>query len=346
MKFLKISKKASEETRKLLKANIIGTPSQSMVYQHRQVEEKLNHIKDPYYVSLYLRNGLVGTCCFCKREVLENDEPITAFYIRYFTFRDSFRSDARKKVHQSRNNLLKKEIGELLNGREFDQKKPHIYYAYIDPDNIRSLNLTQEFDFDAVGMFHTVFFSRFFPKKSRHVSRLKEDEKLQISEWLKRAYGNHHFFSDENIFYQNGYYVLKSKGEIVAGIQATAEKWGIYELPGSNGKLLLSIVSKLPILRRLFSKDFQFLSVEAMLCKPGYEQDLETLISDVLARNKVSTAVMCLDPKSREYKVIKSLDCGIMGKMAKEKRLMVIARSLGMERPSGGVTYVSAFDVM
>lgn len=346
MRFLTVSRKASEQIEKLLYTNVIGTPGKSMVYQHQKVAEKLRHIKDPFFVSLSIRNSLVATCCFCKRNIFINGEIVNAFYIRYFTFKTTYRSNARKKIYQPRENLLKKEVNQLLNGQEFGENKPHVYYAYIDPDNLRSLRLTQEFGFEAAGIFHTVFFSRFFPKRSKNVFQLKESERDKIDPWLKSNYRDYQFFCDENVFYQNGYYVIKSKGEIVAGIQATPEKWKIHELPGRNGKLLLSVISKFPLFRRLFHREFSFLSVEAILCKENHEQELERLLSDVLARHKIHTAIMCLDPGSRAYKLVKSLKPGMMRRLAKEKRLQVIVRSQEVGLPADGPTYVSAFDVM
>lgn len=330
----------------MLNNNIIGTPGKSMVYQHQKVNEKLDHIAAPNFVSLSLRDNLLGTCCFCRRQVLVDGESVLAYYIRYFTFKEPFRSDARKKIHQSKDNLLKKEVDQLLQGEAFEEKEPHIYYGYIDPDNVRSMRFAQEFHFEKAGVFHTVFFSRFFPKRHGQVYQLKENDRKNVSQWIKRTYALHQFFCEENIFYKQGYYVIKHKGEIVAGLQAVPEKWRIYELPGKNGRRLLSLVSRFPFLNRLFNKEFDFLSVEAIICKQGHEKDLEALLSDVLARHQVHTAIMCLDPNSREYRIVKSLKPGLISKLADEKRLQAMVRSQGCEKPSDGFIYVSTFDVM
>lgn len=346
MRFIQISKEASPDIKNLLATNIIGTPGSSMVYQHQTVSEKLDHLSEPFFVSLYLRNALVGTCCFCKRQVYLGGELTTAYYIRYFTFKATFRSSARPKVYQPKRSRLKREVEQLLRGEGFNETKPHVYYAYIDPDNIRSLRLTREFDFEPAGLFHTVYFSRFFPRRNKNVIQVHEKEKKLITSWLKKTYSEYQFFGDENIFYRDGYFAIKYKGEIVAGLQAISEKWKIFELPGKNGKMLLSVISRVPLLRRLFNREFKFLSIEAILCKPGHERELEYLLSDVLARHRVNTAILCLDPASSAYKMIKSLKPGAMSRLAAEKRLQVIARYQQMEKPSGQLSYVSAFDVM
>lgn len=271
---------------------------------------------------------------------------VEAYYIRYFTFKNKFRSAPAIAKNPRRPSALKDEIHQLLKGELFGDSNPHLYYAYIDPDNLRSLRLAKDFGFSKAGDFRTVFYSRFFPKRSAFVSRIQPDEEPTVVGLLKDFYGDHHFLSFENVFHLGNYFVYKREGVIVAGIQALSEHWRVLELPGSNGKLLLGVLSRLPLMKRLISKDFRFLSVEAIYCKKGEEDALNTLLEDVLARFQVHSAIFCLDPGSEAYQAMQKLNRGLLGRLSKERSFAVMAKAQEMELELRSPCYVSAFDVM
>lgn len=105
-RYLTISRSPTPELLEILNNNIIGTPGQGMLYQHLQVNSKIELIADPYYVNLTRGGRIAGTCCFCRRDTINNGKKIRAFYVRYFSFKDAFR---RKSIKEK-----KKEFGKAI----------------------------------------------------------------------------------------------------------------------------------------------------------------------------------------------------------------------------------------
>lgn len=347
--FITIKDAPNAEIHELLSRNVLGTPGRSMVYQHQRVDEKLEHLPDARFVSLELRGRILGTACFCRRKVRVGGGMLTAWYIRYFTFRKAWRSIDRGTPSGNKNirSRLKKEIHSLLNGHPLDTPEPHFFYAHVDPDNVRSLRLISDFGFVQAGSFRTVFFSRFFPRKDPHVHQLPADEEPLFRKRIEAIYASHDFLNFENVFYNNGYFVYKSRGKIVAGLQAYPEHWRIHELPGPGGKLLLQLISRLPLVNRLFKRNFHFISVEAIFCETGHEIALERLLEDMLSRFNCYTAIMCLDPASPEYHQVKLLRQGWMSRLTSEKEMCIVIKRNGVKKNGfSGPAYVSSFDVM
>ena len=62
-RLIKVETIPSTELLSLLERNVIGTPGQSMCYQHGTVKEKLSHIASPHFVNLTRAARLIGTSC-------------------------------------------------------------------------------------------------------------------------------------------------------------------------------------------------------------------------------------------------------------------------------------------
>lgn len=335
-----------QSIRELLTQNIIGTPGKSMVYQQLCVSQKLDHIPDPYFLSVRLGQKVVGTSCFIRRPVAVANLKREAFYIRYFAFRNRFRSqnDALERLHKK--SVLRSEVEEVLNGAHFDLTGQPLCYAYVDPGNIRSLRIIMSFGFRNVGSFKTVFFSRFSPVLSSNVESVKGNTKEEVFRLIREAYSKHAFYTEENIGYADGLYVLRKEGKVLAALQANPEHWHVHELPGSRH--LINVVSRVPYVRRLFHRDFRFLSIEGLYVRSGYENTLEELIEGVLALTRRHTAIMCLDPSAPEYDLVRQLDRGFIRHLTNEKELHVMARGPKevLSQIEGMPIYVSAFDNM
>lgn len=340
---LLIERKPGAGVEHLLLDNIVGTPGRSMVYQHLKTGEKLRHIPDPYFVSLVRNKKALATCCFCRRE----SDGRTLFYARYFSFHSALRKRGHKQLDRAgRNSLVREEIHQLLSGTYFDASSENIFYAYLDSDNERSRRLTEEFGFRRVRSFASLVFSRWQPKASPHVYRLSEDEWKALKPELSRFYSDHTFFTTENLFYKGNYFALRENGEIVAGIQANPEEWKVYEMPGISGKVLMKLFPRFKFLRRIFNPHYQFLSIEGVYFRNGYENRLEPLMTHVLNEFGVHSAVLCLDTSSAIYREIKKLDLGLMSRLRKEKLMDIIVKENGgqlidLDRPA----YISCFDV-
>ncbi|WP_421895336.1 hypothetical protein [Marinoscillum sp.] len=345
MRILKIYRGApNKQLRELLNENIIGTPGESLVYQQLMVNPKLDHIKEPVFLTVELGGSVVGACCLVGRTTINTGRNTPCHYIRYFTFRKRFRSQPNPMMRLEKKSVLKDEITEVLSGGVLDTPDNHLFYAYVDPENIRSSRLISSFGFEEVGRFRTVFFSRFFPKRHAKIESIQEREWDSVQAVLRKAYKQHCLFTTENIGFQGGYLGYYENGELIAGLQANSEAWKVHEIPG--GKLLLGLISKIPLIRRLFSKNFRFLSIEGIFYPEGRQKLIETLLEDALARSGRNTAIICLDPKSDLYGQFKQLDQGLIRILSSEKEMAVVAKGANLEELKGHPVYVSGFDNM
>lgn len=355
-KYLNIDRNASGQVVNLLKNNIIGTPGKGMLYRHLKVQQKLDYISSAYFVNLRRKSNLAGTCCLCERNVKNAGVGIDAFYIRYFSFLEVFRlkkASADSGLDGRSKKGIKAEIEEIFSKHPGDPsgQKKTLFYAYVDPDNERSKNICRQFDFRKVGEFNTIVFSRLYPELQKDVHEIQTDELPAIKALLQKEYSSFNFYTEENLNFEDGYFAVKdNKGTVVAGLKAHKEAWEISGMPGVGGKVIMSIVPRIPVINKLFNKNYRFAAVEALYCAPGHEKLLERLLESVLAKYNVTSAVMWLDNSSRIYKTIKSLDLGLLNKINKEVKADVIARFINFEEEEvdnfkNHPVYVSAFDL-
>ncbi len=340
---LLVEREPSAGVTNLLLNNTIGTPGNSMVYRHCKTQVKLQHLPEPYFVSLRKKEAVLATCCFCKRE----EKGTTLFYVRYFSFDEKFRKRGGQYLESpEKNSVIRNDIHQLLSGSYFGQTSPgNIFYAYLDPQNERSRRLTEEFGFRRVGSFASMVFSRLSPRSVASAGALSANEWAAFKEELTAFYRSHRFFTLENLFYQGNYFVLKEHGEIVAGLQANPEEWRVLEMPGIGGKLLMNVFPRFKPLQKIFSPQYRFLSLEGIYYKSGKERALEKLFEHVLHHFGVYSAVICLDTTSPVYRFAKKLDFGLMGMLKKEKLMDVVVKENGPVISTTGPFYISCFDV-
>ncbi len=171
---LKIERKPDKQLMALLEANIIGMPGKSMVYRHSNVREKVKHFSNPYFANLSIGNRLLGSVCFSKRIVYIRGAAQTAFYLRYFTFKEGLRVNNPKKRNKKADSLIRKDVRKLMDGEGLDVEGDLLLYAYVDPKNHRSLRLIREFGFKRISSFRVIPFSRLFPKMDSRVCLVSE----------------------------------------------------------------------------------------------------------------------------------------------------------------------------
>lgn len=344
MRILQLEKgKPNAEILNLLNQNIIGTPGKSLVYQHRKATEKLNFIGGAYFPNVKLGGKIIGAACFIPRSVQINQRHVSAVYIRYFSFRQSFRSASAPIDRLQKSSVLKKEVLQVFEENVLQLPQEHIFYAYVDPGNIRSKRIIEEFGFQEVGTFKTVFFSRFFPRQNQNIRVVSRDF---LSENMSKFHLREQFYFQDYLGYQDGLLAYFHEGEPVAALQANTEHWKVFEIPG--GKNLISWISKIPLINRLFHSDFRFVSLEAVTYQKGFEWAIPDLISHALAQHQRNTAIICLDPKSEIYSLFQKIDRGFIQKITSEKEMAVVARGKGIDLNSIAQfpIYVSGFDNM
>lgn len=334
-KFFTIVKSPTKTLINLLKDNYIGTPGKSMLYRHSEVQKKMDHISDPYYVNLIKGNDILGTCCFCSRDTLNSEKSMSSFYLRYFTFKSFYRTKS-KSVPKSKTkqSAVRREIIELLSGKGIGErgKGNFFHYAYVDPENSRSTLLCSEFGFVPVRKFSTIIFHRMNPKNKIEIEKISEAQVPEMKEKLIFFYKSYNMFSFENLFRSSDYFILRDNGgNIVAGAQATPENWRILELPGISGKIMLNLFSSVPILNKLIKKDYKFITLEGIYVKEGNEAYLEQLFEALLVRYNRNAAMLWLDRDTQLYATIKSINLGILNKLKKEITAHVICKFMDVK---------------
>ncbi|UXP32506.1 hypothetical protein N6H18_00760 [Reichenbachiella agarivorans] len=336
LRIIQTTQTASEEINNFLSKNLIGTPQQSPVYQQLSTRQKLAHIPKAHFATLWKAEQLLSTCCFCEREAILEEQAIKSYYVRYFSLLDQFRIQRRKtNTPRSKNSLIKSEIHEMLTGTGLGSVpgESNIFYAYVDPNNARSALLCEEFGFQPIRQFTTHIIGRVFPKKRVDFKQVstKEDH-IVIRQLLKKQYADYSFYTEENLFYQDNYFVIKSQnGEILAGIQANPEKWKIHSLPGISGRFLLNFLGRLPIFRRLIQANYAFLAFDYVYAKHGHEDLIIQLIESLLVHFQVYSAMILSDDQSPLTSLISTIDHGLIGQMKKPVSISVIIKDNNLE---------------
>lgn len=345
---LEIDKVPNDQVVNLLTNNRIGTPGKSMVYEHRNVLKKIQELTQPYFVNLTIRNNLFGTVCFSKRHFIVQGKSKPAFYIRYFSFIENFRSNSNVGINKKRkNSLIKKDIFRLLEGEGFEEDTPIIFYAYVDSENIRSSRLIHEFGFSTTGTLSSIIFSRIFPKADKNVLKAEKRDFPDILKALKDYYNDFQFVTFDDLFKNNDYYLIKVNDQIVAGAQANHEEWYIVDIPGFKGWILKNLIPGIPFINRLFKPEFKFISFNAIYCKDGYERELQNLFSCLLSKFKVHTALMSMDQNSKLYNQVKKLNLGLTHTIQGETQSSIVIKSTDKSYNQKHLPfYISAFDIM
>lgn len=335
-RFFSIFNQPFPELLQLLRNNVIGTPGQSMLYQHLEVDKKARYIPDPYFVNLKKGNTILGTCCFCSRDTINAGRISNSYYLRYFTFKASYRSshkiDSKKRADGG---LLRKEVRRLLDGEGLGSRSVNnfFHYAYVDPRNSRSLALCNEFGFKPVRTFSTVIFNRLFPKSFAEVEILEAKDIPLMQKNLQEFYKTYTMLSFENLFNRGSYLVIRDKGKnIVAGLQVNPDSWNVREMPGISGKIILNLFSVVPLLNRLINKKYKFITVEGVFVLPGFEKELEKILETALAIFECNSAMLWLDKHSDLYDMVQKLDLGLVDTLNKEVVANVICKFVNMSK--------------
>ena len=344
---LKIERKPGNQIIDLLEENVIGTPGKSMVYKHHNVRAKVNSVSDPYFANLSIRNRLYGTICFSKREVYILGMAYKAFYLRYFTFRENFRTTNSQNHKRQTHGQIREDVVQLMNGKGLDSQGDLILYAYVDPGNIRSKRLIDEFGFQKISSFQVIPFSRLFPKQNKQVAIAEKSHQKEIKDKLDVIYSSEQLVSFDHLFKRGEYFIYKDNGKIVCGVQAIPDQWEILEMPGAGGKVLLTVLPKIPIIKRLFHPEYKFVFLESIFCSEGYEHLLSALFESALHHYKVNSGILCLDQMSNIYSMVKKNNLGLIHYLQGEKQIDIVVKTSNYKLLKNNFPVsVSGFDVL
>jgi len=311
----------------LLTRTYIGT--NGTLYQLLDTKTKIHKLHQPHFIFIERNNKAIGNMTICQREVMINHEKTPSNYIRYFAFDQLFHGGSQKGKGSSQ---LHQYFKALFDTSNFDpvnpEKDPSIYWAFIDPDNIRSFNMNERFGFETIGQFKTLAFSRVNPK-NRNISALREVEKTEVMAEIKSFYADHQFFSPIHLFDDNNYYVLRKDGQIIAGIQANPVKWKIKSLPGISGRFLLQSAPYIPRIRKLINpNNHEFLATEGLFWKKGFEHEVQNLLEGVLAETKHHSLLIWQDLKDESLKGI-PIKWGFIQRIKQDNTIHIVAKING-----------------
>ena len=321
---------------RLLQKSIYGTNGPK--YIHTGQEIKVPNLKNPLFFRLIKDHQTIGYYCLCKRNFTKNEQQVVGYYGRYL---------AVDKNHQGKQfgKLLKKVA---INFVEKNEEKPYILYSYIEENNTKSLKISEQEGFYSLATLNTTLFTRISPKLNPFLERLKGEEEDGLIKLLEKKFEGYIFRNFENINYQNNYFVIKNNGEIVAGLQANPVRWKIVEMEGLGGAILMNLLPYLPVMKKIFNpKAYDFLAIEGVYLKEGFEHELYPLIEGVLNQFSVYSALFQLDTNDYLNKIFtEKANLGILNAMKKDFKTHVMVKLKGIEKlkNEGEIVYVSSFD--
>ncbi|PWJ44023.1 GNAT family N-acetyltransferase [Sediminitomix flava] len=335
----------------LVSSTLFGTPG-SIQYKHLDTPDYIHQVANPYFLALRRNGNLMGTITICERPILHAPSPTSAYHVRYFSFNEKFRRKGRESQKRQKSNVLLDMIFNKLEHDSFPEEGNAVFYAYVEMENVRSAEMCERFGFQPVGEFTTSIFSRFYPKRDKNVDVLAKEDEAQMTGLLQDYYKDYGFYTLENTFRNNQYFVLKEKGEIIAGIQVTPAHWVMEEMNGLTGKFILNFGAKLPFLSKLFNPEkYSFLASDSIYCKKGYEDRFSTLLESVCAITGYHSINMWADITSSLHDLIDTIPSkGLLDKFAGNNKATVIVKNSEVgedvykeieRRP----TYISGFDL-
>lgn len=315
------------------------------------------------FVSLYRKNRITGTVGACFRISGQGALRFPSTYIRYLAFQSTYQSDINWRRREKA--IIKPESDDSFKQKTLEifskphildlpdvfEKDKHLMYAFIESMNERSKNLVHQAGYEYIRSFLTVAFSRFTPKADSRVSKLREDEKPMMTDLLNEYYRDYAFFSTDYAFYNNNYYVLREKGEIIAGVCAIPTMYKVYDMPGVWGWMMTRILPDVPYFRRLFRPgEFRYLVFDAIYCQKGKEPLLADLFESTCATEGYHTGLTWIDDRSELYDKLRTeVKMGVLNRMLNAKPGLVYTKFVNLteeekNRFYDAPAYVSGFD--
>jgi hypothetical protein len=324
----------------------------------RDVDKRIAAYKDQIrFVSLYKKNQITGTVGSCFRISGQGKLRYPSSYLRYLTFQSTYQSDRtwrkriKTKIKPEKDDSFKQKTLEifskphLLDLRNVSEGDKHIMYAFIESMNERSKNLVHQAGYEYIRSFLTLAFSRFFPSADKRVSKLTPEDKPKMDKLLLEYYREYSFFTTDN------YYVLKDKGEIIAGVSAIPTSFRVYDIPGVWGWVMMKVIPGTPYLRRLFRPgEFRYLVLDAIYCRDGKEELLGPLFESACAAGGFHTGLIWLDDRSQLFDRIRTrVRMGPLNRMLNAKPGLVYTKFINLTEVEkeyfyDAPAYISGFD--
>ncbi|NOQ73836.1 MAG: hypothetical protein GQ574_17650 [Crocinitomix sp.] len=311
----------------LLKNTLIGT--NGTLYQLLDTEQKIYDLHQATFIYLERNEKAIANFTICKREIRVGEKKVPSLYIRYFAFDSLFQGGNQKSQGNSGFHQYFKAFFETSNGDPvLPAHEKIMYWAFIDPENLRSFNMNEQFGFQTIGTFKTTAFSRVNPKH-KAVERAQEVDQKNILAALDHFYKDYQLYSPIHLFEHDNYFVIRKNGEIVCGIQANPVHWRIKSLPGFSGKLLLKFAPHIPRIKKLINpNNHRFLATEGLFWKPGHENEVANLLEGVLAETGHHSLLIWSDSE-HDFLAKLPIKWGFIQRMKKNNKVHIVAKLNG-----------------
>ena len=316
----KLRKEPSKEVVELLGNTTLG--SNGALYQHLNTEERINNLDDPLHLTLQRHEKVLGNVTFCRRN--------GQWYIRYFAFQSLLQSGGKKRSKASGKSKIKENLKRffedtLMNG--FEGENVSEFYAYVDPQNVKSLWLTEELGFSTIREIELRTFSRVSPKK--HLNILKSNDwDLVPNSILDKLQAKAYFFLNQ--FKKGKFYIHRNEAqEIVCFAKITKADWKIHRLPGKLGGFLKKVIPFIPGVNRIIRpKKHSFIVPEAVYIKNNDPKLLTEFFSSILAIENRNLILWWADPKEEIYSAVSNkMKWGILNSLVGVNRVNVISKT-------------------
>ena len=330
---------AKPDVRRLLHQTVYGSEG-GFCYRHMDTEERISKLIAPEFFVLRKAGKTLGTVAYLKRTISHRNKQHTGYYIRYFSVDPEARGQG---------------IGTYLHSfadahyRERSEKS--IFYAYIEHDNVRSMKVSKTYNFAPIGQFKTVLLSRFFPQRHPHVKQIEAARQPEVMARLKADYHHYQMVHFNRIFDNNNYFAAFVNGKMVAGCRVHPVGWEIANIAGFSGWLTLHVIPHLPVLGRLFNRNYRFLTFEAIFCDEGCEPHLFRIFETAMKQFGVHTGMYHADVRCpMRQRIIDHGKLGFISKMQDTPAVAVLAEYLHYsekekEALKDRLMYISAFDL-
>jgi len=319
----------TEAIKTLLSNTILG--SNGARYRHINALEQLTKLDHPIYFSLMAKEQCLGNITLCQRE--------DSLYLRYFTFHPRFQAtlNTSKRI-KDRDSILKEQINVYLNTL-IPEKKQSIY-AYIEPDNIRSLNMAIAFGFSPSAKIAMYHFSRRLPRESRRFKILTYDEAIP---YIRNQFRNHSYYFENP---KSGIYAAWLINNEIALVTRFHEAcWEIKSMKGAFGKLLIKVLPWLPIVNKLISPAcHKFLAFDSFLSlNPSIDaKELNAFLSAGLAHFKVHHMMHWVDESSSHSQYIKGIQWGLLHRILGKNEINLVVKG----HAKSGPYFIDAMDML
>jgi len=318
---------ANDLVKRLINNTVLG--SNGARYRHLHVAEHLKLLDNPLFFSLESTARCFGAICLCHRG--------KAQYLRYFTFDSAFQSAlSLPKTNKPKNATLKKAVENF-----FNRTAELPIYAYIEPENMRSLHMAKQFSFEKWRQITLFHFSRIKPKANDQLLRISYDHAIPF---VREAYKQHAFYYENEK--AGTFYGWKTSNGLSIIVRVHKTAWEIKSLKGKYGAWLAKLIPFIPLVRNLIvPKQHTFIALDSLVCisrASVSRNEVEAFFSALLSEFKVKHMMFWCDESSPVIQSFTLPRWGILQALIGKTKIHVVVRGTQPEGP----LFINAFDLM